>query len=81
MKHETPSEGIFNEIRDSAIKVWKDNYSDEFGYVTEKTDRINSLSNYEDNVMVCYRMFDISNQYKMIKLLSESAVEYIYLNN
>jgi len=61
MKHITPSEEIFNEMIDIATIIWKQ-YDDEFGYVTEKLNIINNLRNYEDNVMVTYRMFDHINQ-------------------
>ena len=80
MEHETPSEKIFNEIKEAAIKVWntKDNT---YGYVTEKLDRVNSITNYSDNVMICYRMFDYGNQRLMRTESSDEALEYIDLNN
>jgi len=81
MEHTTPPVEIFNEIKEVAKKIWQDNYSDEYGYVTEKTSRIEKLQNYEDDVMVCYRMFDNNNQQKMRGLLSEEAIKYIDLNN
>jgi hypothetical protein len=78
--NETPSEAIFNEIKEVAIKIWS-TYDNQFGYVDEKVNRINSIRNYEDNVMVCYRMFDSSNQSKMRNVLSDEALNYIDLNN
>lgn len=80
MEHKTPSEQIFNEIKEAATKVWntKDNT---YGYVTEKLERVNSITNYEDNVMICYRMFDASNQSLMRAELSDEAIEYINNNN
>ena len=78
--NETPSEAIFNEIKEVAIKIWS-TYDNQYGYVNEKVNRINSIRNYEDNVMVCYRMFDGSNQSKMRNVLSDEALEYINLNN
>ena len=80
MTHETPSDEIFNEMKDAAIKVWE-TYDNEFGYVTEKVERINSIRNYQDNVMVFYRMFDHINQYKMRNGLSQEALDYIKNNN
>ena len=76
MEHETPSAEIFNEIKEAATKVWntKDNT---YGYVTEKLNRVNSITNYADNVMICYRMFDQNNQALMRAELSEEAIEYI----
>ena len=81
MEHETPSAEIFNEIKETAKQIWQNNYSDEHGYVTEKTERINSIKNYADNVMICYRMFDHNNQQKMRGELSDEAIEYIDNNN
>lgn len=80
MTHETPSEQIFNEIKDAAKKVWntKDNT---YGYVTEKIERVDQLTNYADNVMVCYRMFDMGNQSLMRSELSPEAIQYIDNNN
>jgi hypothetical protein len=81
MEHETPSAQIFNEIKETAKQIWRNNYSDEFGYVTEKVSRIDSIENYADNVMICYRMFDHNNQQKMKAELSQEAIEYIDENN
>lgn len=81
MEHETPSTEIFNEIKETAKQIWQNNYSDEYGYVTEKVNQINSIENYADNVMICYRMFDHNNQRKMRAELSDEAIKYIDLNN
>lgn len=80
MEHKTPSTEIFNEIKEAAIRIWS-TYDDTYGYRTEKLTRVNSLSNYEDNIMVCYRMFDSNNQAKMRMMLSDEALEYVYANN
>jgi len=77
---ETPSQQIFDEMKAAAIAVWSENYSNEFGYVTEKTDRINSLNNIQDNAMVFFRMFDWINQDKMIGKLGTDAINYINAN-
>lgn len=79
MEHETPTTEIFNEIKQAAIIIWK-TYDDTHGYASEKIERINSISNYADNVMICYRMFDSSNQRKMNEHLSEEAIDYIHNN-
>lgn len=79
MKHETPSQEIFEEIKQAAISVWN-KYDDTYGYASEKKAVVNSLENYEDNVMVCYRMFDWENQRIMRSLLSEEANDYIRNN-
>lgn len=77
---EAPSQQIFDEMKAAAIAVWSENYSNEFGYVTEKTDRINGLSNIQDNAMVFFRMFDWINQDKMIGKLGTDAINYINAN-
>jgi hypothetical protein len=77
---ETPSQQIFDEMKAAAIAVWSENYSNEFGYVTEKTDRINGLNNIQDNAMVFFRMFDWINQDKMIDKLGTDAINYINAN-
>jgi hypothetical protein len=77
---ETPSKQIFDEMKAAAIAVWSENYSDEFGYVTEKTDRINGITNIQDNAMVFFRMFDWTNQSKMMYKLGPEAINYINEN-
>ena len=79
MKHITPSEEIFNEMINIASLIWLQ-YDNEFGYVTEKLERINSITNYQDNVMIAYRMFDHINQSKFIALASNDVLEYIKNN-
>jgi hypothetical protein len=74
---ETPSEAIFEEMKAAAIAVWTETYSDEYGYVTEKINIIESLTNYQDNIMVCFRMFDMWNQRTMMSKLSPEAQYYI----
>lgn len=80
MNHTTPSDTIFNEIKEAAIKIWK-TYDNTYGYVDEKLDRINSIENYQDNAMVFIRMFDGHNQNIMMNELSDEAREYILNNN
>jgi len=80
MEHHTPSQELFNEIKNAAIEIWN-TYDNKHGYVDEKVGRINSISNYADNVMVCYRMFDHTNQTIMREVLSQEALRYIDDNN
>jgi len=40
----TPSKAIFEEMKAAAIAVWTETYSDEYGYVTEK---INIIESYQ----------------------------------
>lgn len=79
MEHTTPSEEIFNDMKKAATEIWN-TYDNTYGYRTEKLDRINSIQNYADNVMVMYRMFDSSNQAKMRVLVSAETTEYINQN-
>jgi hypothetical protein len=74
---ETPSKAIFEEMKAAAIAVWTETYSDEYGYVTKKINIIKSLTNYQDNIMVCFRMFDMWNQRTMMSKLSPEAQYYI----
>jgi hypothetical protein len=76
----TLSKQIFDEMKAAAIAVWSENYSDEFGYVTEKLDRINGITNIQDNAMVFFRMFDWTNQSKMMYKLGPEAINYINEN-
>ena len=75
----TPSITIFEEMKSAAIAVWQ-TYDNEFGYVTEKLERVNSITNVQDNAMVFYRMFDYENQAKMRARLSPEAINYINEN-
>jgi hypothetical protein len=75
----TPSISIFEEMKSAAIAVWQ-TYDNEFGYVTEKLERVNSITNVQDNAMVFYRMFDYENQAKMRERLSQEAINYINEN-
>lgn len=79
MKHETPSEEVFIEMKSAAIHIWN-TYDNTFGYATEKLDRVNSITNIQDNAMVFYRMFDMVNQGKMERLLSNESLNYINKN-
>jgi len=75
----TPNEDIFKEMIAIATIIWN-TFDNTYGYVTEKLDRINNIENYQDNVMIAYRMFDFRNQSKFRALISKSALEYIENN-
>ncbi len=79
MKHDTPSEDIFNEIKDVAKQIWRDNHSEQ--HANTKIKRIDSIENIENNAMECYNMFDIRNKMEMLLRLSHEACEYICNNN
>jgi hypothetical protein len=76
---ETPSQEIFDEMKEIATSIWNI-YDNEFGYVTEKLNRINSFDNILDNAMVFYRMFDWRNQAKFRSKASKEVLEYIKNN-
>jgi hypothetical protein len=63
-----PSDEIFNDIKENAIKIWM-TYSDEFGYQTEKVQRVNRLQNIEDNAWYIVAMFDCNNQEKLLEMV------------
>lgn len=73
------SDEHFLEMREIATKIWQE-YSDEFGYVTEKLARINSFGNVQDNAMVFYRMFDWENQQKFRAMASDEVLQIIEEN-
>jgi hypothetical protein len=78
--NKTPSIEIFNEMKTIASSIWRDNYSDEYGYVSEKLDYINSFGNISDNAMVFYRMFDYPNQRKFQEMSTIPVIIYIEEN-
>jgi len=67
-----PSEEIFKEVKEAAIEIWG-SYDDQFGYATEKIERIQDLENISDNVMYIVAMFDLPNQNKLADKLSPEA--------
>ena len=76
---ETPTQEIFDEMKQISTEIWN-TYDNQFGYVDEKLNRINSFGNIEDNAMVMYRMFDWENQSIFIKKSSEEVISYINNN-
>lgn len=80
MKHTTPTEETFTEMKMIANTIWN-TYDNKFGYVDEKTNYINSFGNIEDNAMVFYRMFDHINQAKFRAKASIATLDYIDNNS
>lgn len=76
---ETPTQEIFDEMKQISTEIWN-TYDNQFGYVDEKLNRINSFGNIEDNAMVMYRMFDWENQSIFRKKSSEEVIRYINNN-
>ena len=76
---ETPTQEIFDEMKQISTEIWE-TYDNQFGYVDEKLNRINSFENIEDNAMLMYRMFDRENQSLFRKKSSEEVISYINNN-
>ena len=75
---------IFNEVRSLVTKIWTTpqiiGTDDEFGYVTEKMDIVNSLPQEWTSVIQMIRMFHFIIQRDVIfKYLSQDANESIKL--
>jgi len=75
----SPSDEVFEEVKEKAMELWKevDTDNDEFGYATEKINRIKDIKNFEDNVMFIVAMFDAGNQLKLSNKLSDEAKKAI----
>ena len=76
---QTPTQEIFDDMKSAATTVWNA-YDNQYGYVTEKLNYINSLSNIEDNAMVFFRMFDWVNQATMMNIVNKDSLNYINRN-
>lgn len=62
----------FEEVKSKSIKIWK-TYDDTHGYATEKIERVNKITNLQDNAMSIIAMFDLQNQAKLSRALSEET--------
>ena len=71
-----PTEEIFNELKLVAIELWR-TYDDEFGYATEKINKIKDIQNVQDNFMYMVAMFDIGNQTRLSFMLSNNTAKAI----
>ena len=67
--YQTPPLEIFNDIKENAIKIWN-TYSDEFGYRSEKINRIKNIKNIQDNAWYIVAMFDSNNQAKLLSMVN-----------
>jgi hypothetical protein len=74
---------IFNEVRSLVTKIWTTpqiiGTDDEFGYVTEKIDIVNSLPQEWTSIIQMIRMFHMLIQRKIYETLSQDANESIKL--
>lgn len=71
-----PSDKIFNEVKEEAIKLWS-TMGSEPNYSKEKIGRIKDLENVSDNLMYIVAMFDPINQTKLAFELTEEARQAI----
>jgi hypothetical protein len=71
-----PLQKLFDEVKNKCMEVWN-TYDDTYGYASEKIGRIKDLKNVSDNFMYMVAMFDMDNQKRLAKLLSEEAKKAI----
>lgn len=74
--YEAPSQKIFDDIKENATKIWN-TYSDEFGYRSEKINRIKDIKNIQDNAWYMVAMFDSNNQTKLLSMVQPKTGEMI----
>ena len=74
--YDAPSDKIFNEMKQCAIKIWQ-SYDDTYGYASEKIAMVNSITNVKDNWGTIVGMFDWNNQQLLLEMLSPEAQEKV----
>lgn len=62
-----------------AISIWNW-YDDTYGYRTEKIEEVNRIT-LDCDAYIIWNMFDIFNQQKLIKHLTDKEIELIWINN
>ena len=67
--YDAPPQEIFDDIKENATKIWN-TYSDEFGYRSEKINRIKDIKNIQDNAWYIVAMFDSNNQAKLLSMVN-----------
>lgn len=72
-----PSDEVFDEVKQKSIEVWKENHSDEFGYVTEKVNSIKDVENVGDNILFIVSKFDTTNKARLFLKLNHEARKYL----
>ena len=77
MKYSTPSEEVFNNIKEKCINTWNDMTGANPAYIKAKLDRINNIRNVEADVMFMLAMFHPLLRNHVIQQLSEKSKEYI----
>ena len=73
-----PPDDVFAEVHNKAVEYWRNNFSDEHGYVTGKVERINGIANHDDNYLFILNMFDTINEGKCLATMSKKTRTYIY---
>lgn len=71
-----PTQAIFDDIKQAAINIWK-TYDDQFGYATEKIDRIKDIENISGNDMYMVEMFDSNNKFKLLNTVRLETQDWI----
>jgi hypothetical protein len=71
-----PSQEVFDDIKENATKIWN-TYSDEFGYRSEKLNRIRGMENVSDNAWYMVAMFDYINQAKLLTMVKPETAKII----
>ena len=69
---------IFNDVKNKIINVWN-TYDNQFGYVDEKIETINSLPQEWDSVIRMFRMFHVLLRDEIIKTLNEETTTSLKL--
>lgn len=69
---------IFNDVKNKIINVWN-TYDNQFGYVDEKIETINSLPQEWDSVILMFRMFHVLVRNEIIKTLNEETTTSLKL--
>ncbi len=67
--YDAPPQKVFDDIKENATKIWN-TYSDEFGYRSDKIDRIKDIKNIQDNAWYIVAMFDYINQSKLLNMVT-----------
>ena len=68
------TEKAFKDIKQNCIKIWQ-SYNDEFGYSTDKINRVKDVNNIKDNGLHLIAMFDVLNIQKLLSMLKPETVE------
>lgn len=72
-----PSEEIFQEIKLKSCYIWQI-VGKHPSYIKEKVEYIDSLKNIGSNAMMIVSMFDTKNQAKLLRILSDEAVKFLF---